>query len=139
MSAPSPPLVVACPRCGERLGVREADVGKRGKCRRCGSVFRIAGKAAAARPAPSTAPADEETTALDLSDLFEPAKPATVTFACTLCETRITTATANVGKQVKCPDCGRLNTIPPLVAKPQAAVPAAMSGDQFELWGPDEA
>ena len=41
MAASSSPLAVACPKCGERLGVRAEDVGKRGKCRRCGAVFRI--------------------------------------------------------------------------------------------------
>lgn len=131
MSAPSAsPLYVECPDCGERLAVRAEDRGRRGRCQQCGRVFRIGGSAPGARPAgvQATAPAP-----------IVPPAAATVTFSCSLCQTRITAATANVGKTVKCPDCGRRNVIPAPPKPAAKRAPAAMSGDQFELWGVDEA
>ncbi|HMP08533.1 MAG TPA: hypothetical protein PJ982_19465, partial [Lacipirellulaceae bacterium] len=64
--------------------------------------------------------------------------PATVTFECSLCQTRITALTVDVGRRVACPDCGRKNIIPPPPKPKQAVVPAAMEGEQYELWGVDE-
>ena len=134
MTVPSSPLVVACPTCGERLGVRAADIGKRGKCRKCGAVFRIAGKGGAVEAAkPQAAQSDGG------AKTEAPPQPTTVTFPCSLCQTRITAAVANVGKAVKCPDCGRRNVIPPPTPVAAPKTPAAMSGEQFDLWGVDEA
>jgi predicted RNA-binding Zn-ribbon protein involved in translation (DUF1610 family) len=56
-----------------------------------------------------------------------------------LCATRITAHVAHVGKSLKCPDCGRKNVIPPPAVVVPPKTPAAMSGEQFDIWGVDEA
>jgi DNA-directed RNA polymerase subunit M/transcription elongation factor TFIIS len=65
-------------------------------------------------------------------------KPTIVTFSCSLCDTRITVSASHVGKQVKCPDCGRINLVPPPPPRKKPVIPAAMSGPQYELWDADE-
>jgi DNA-directed RNA polymerase subunit RPC12/RpoP len=65
--------------------------------------------------------------------------PVHVSFECSLCQTRITAMTVDVGRKVACPDCGRKNVIPPPPKAKKAVVPAAMEGEQYELWGVDEA
>jgi DNA-directed RNA polymerase subunit M/transcription elongation factor TFIIS len=130
---------VRCPGCGERLGVRPADEGKKARCGKCGLVFVIEGaekrKAENGKPEDAAEPkaADENVPRPQFDDDL----PASVTFACSLCDTRITAASRNAGKKVKCPDCGRVNVIP-APEKPKAKkAPAAMSGEQIELQGAD--
>jgi DNA-directed RNA polymerase subunit M/transcription elongation factor TFIIS len=128
---PTPTMSVQCPGCGERLEVRREDAGRKGQCLACGRVFRL-GEAPppgnvelpAAPPAPK--PAEK------------PRAPELVTFSCLLCETRITARVADVGKRIACPDCGRKNVIPSPPAPKAPVVPAAMSGEQLEVWGLDE-
>src|SRR5215213_6180483 len=113
---PSSPRSVACPACGQRLGVRDADVGKRGKCTQCGEVFLIgterAERVAGGGKAPGNAGVKEPTQGAGVAKPQAaparpaPPKPATVTFACELCETRLTGQVADIGKAMKCPDCG---------------------------------
>src|ERR1043166_9042467 len=44
----------------------------------------------------------------------------------------------HVGKQIKCADCGALTVVPePPKPKPKN-LPAALEGEQYELWDPDE-
>jgi DNA-directed RNA polymerase subunit RPC12/RpoP len=130
--ASSPRKFVSCPGCGERLGVRPEDAGRQARCAKCGHVFGIgaAGHAGDAPPAaaPAAAPVVPE----------EPL-PALVSFECSLCQTRITAMTVDVGRKVACPDCGRKNVIPPPPKAKKAVTPAAMEGEQYELWGVDEA
>ncbi|RIK71223.1 MAG: hypothetical protein DCC67_20355 [Planctomycetota bacterium] len=135
MSAKPPTAlsIVRCPRCGEQLGVRTEDVGKKARCRECGGVFRL-GRAAsegADRPGASTAPppGDEPPAA---------PPPAVVSFACELCQTRLTTAAANVGRRLACPDCGRQNIVPAPAAPKPTLPPPAMEGAQYGVWGIDQ-
>jgi DNA-directed RNA polymerase subunit M/transcription elongation factor TFIIS len=135
-------MFVRCPGCGERLGVRAADAGKKARCGKCGLVFVIeakgeggGGKAEGRGDLERANPQAAEDEAP--RPQFDDDLPASVTFACSLCDTRITAATRNVGKKVKCPDCGRVNVIPP-PEKPKAKkAPAAMSGEQIELLDAD--
>jgi hypothetical protein len=49
----------------------------------------------------------------------------------------MTARSADAGRKMKCPDCGRANVIP-LPPKPQPKVqPAALEGEQLELWDVD--
>ena len=109
-SLPSSLRFVVCPECATKLQVRADDAGRRGQCRQCGRIFQIA---------------------LDLRQMgakperaSKPMQPTTVTFACELCETRLTARLADVGRPVKCPDCGRRNVIPQPTAAPRPKTPA---------------
>jgi DNA-directed RNA polymerase subunit M/transcription elongation factor TFIIS len=158
-------ISVSCPKCGERLAVRAENRGRLGQCRGCGTVFRIGAEPGPVQGGDGRDPADLPTTreqkgsgARTQIGLVEkgqtssaatgaaaippqPPKrtpPATTTFGCSLCQTRITAALGNVGKKVKCPDCGRVNVIPPPEPVEPPKTPAAMSGPQFDLWGVGE-
>jgi DNA-directed RNA polymerase subunit M/transcription elongation factor TFIIS len=128
-SPPAPSSSVACPACGQKLAVRAEDRGRKGKCSRCGEVFRI-----------ELGETDErEQASPRTDDRWEATAPTTVTFSCELCETRLTASVADVGRSVKCPDCGRRNIIPPPAPRQAPKTPAAMSGAQYGLWGVDNA
>jgi hypothetical protein len=43
-----------------------------------------------------------------------------------------------VGQQLKCPDCGAANVVPPPPAEKEHKAPAALDGEQYEVWGVDE-
>lgn len=113
-----------CPGCGAKLQLRADQSGKKIQCGGCGKRMRVPvfGDASATPEPPKTPP-----------------PPESVTFSCSLCETRITVPINGVGKKVKCPDCYRVNIVPPPPAPAKPRIPAAMSGDQYEVWGVDEA
>lgn len=110
-TAKSPVEWVACPDCGQAIGYRAQYRGRRGHCQACGHEFRLPGQGA----------------------------PEYVGFACTLCATRLTARNCDVGKQMKCPDCGTRTRVPPPELPPPPSIPHAMQGEQYELWGVDEA
>jgi DNA-directed RNA polymerase subunit M/transcription elongation factor TFIIS len=59
-------------------------------------------------------------------------------FECHLCGTRMFGRPEQVGRVFKCPDCGARTAVPsPPRPKPQN-IPAAMEGEQYELWDADE-
>ncbi|MEQ8837963.1 MAG: hypothetical protein RID07_14245, partial [Lacipirellulaceae bacterium] len=66
-------------------------------------------------------------------------QPEYTSFGCKLCGTRLGFKIKHVGKKTKCPDCGTVNRIPPPEPKQKVPTPAAMEGEQFEVWGVDEA
>src|SRR4029079_8573855 len=64
--------------------------------------------------------------------------PQPVGFECRVCGTRLYGPADKVGKKVKCPDCGA-GTVIPEPPKPKGKVmPAALEGEQYELWDIDE-
>lgn len=97
--------------------------GRKGRCAKCNAVFRVPAGAAAAAPKPL------ET---------EPV-PQHIPVHCRVCQTLMYGRGDQIGQSIKCPDCGAQNVVP----KPEpvkAPKPlAAMEGDQYELWGVDEA
>jgi DNA-directed RNA polymerase subunit M/transcription elongation factor TFIIS len=128
-SAPVPSSSIACPACGQKLAVRAEDRGRKGKCLRCGEVFRI-------EPGEKD---DRNQSSRQDDDRWEAALPVTLTFSCELCATRLTARVADVGRPVKCPDCGRRNIIPPPAPLQAPKKPAAMTGAQYALWDVDDA
>jgi DNA-directed RNA polymerase subunit RPC12/RpoP len=105
------------------LAVRPVDAGRRGQCLKCGRQFHV-GADAPLQTAPESQRAAKP--------------PATLTFSCELCATRLTVRAEEVGRAVKCPDCGRRNVVPPPEIAAVAKTPSAMSGDQYELWDVDD-
>ncbi|MCA9237910.1 MAG: hypothetical protein KDA44_20690, partial [Planctomycetales bacterium] len=51
----------------------------------------------------------------------------------------MTFGVSQVGRKAKCPDCGHLTVVPPPAKPREPVIPAAMFGEQYEVWGPDEA
>lgn len=65
-------------------------------------------------------------------------RPQLIGLECRACGTRLYGRSEQVGKRLKCPDCGALNLLKaPVAPKPKKA-PAALEGEQYEVWGPDE-
>src|SRR5204863_9270608 len=122
-STQSGTAVVACPGCGSRLAVPISMVGQRARCAACSSAFTI--------PAPSnkqlspTPPPKREEPAAEV--------PEHVGFDCRVCSTRLFARTEDVGKQLKCSDCGALTVIPSPPPPKRKNMPAALEGEQYEL------
>ncbi len=64
--------------------------------------------------------------------------PQLIGVECRVCDTRLYGRLDQVGKKLKCPDCGA-GTVVPRPPKPKPKnIPAALEGEQYELWGVDE-
>ena len=119
MSMPSSPTrLFVCDQCGATLPVEPEHAGKKCRCGKCGKVMLVPG---------------------DASD--EPAEPTPqyVAFNCILCDTRLSARVEDVGLKAKCPDCGKLTKVPPPPKPRPKRIPKSMHGQQYGLWGVDEA
>ncbi len=92
--------------------------GKRGRCARCNVAFTV-----------PTAPQEAEPP----SEM-----PQYIGVACRLCGTRMYGGPDQIGKELKCPDCGARTVLPPPPKPKPKNIPAAMYGEQYELWEPGE-
>lgn len=108
-------LHFACDHCGKRYSCPGVHAGRRTKCGKCGEAIAIP---------------QESTRADPLAEL--------VGFACELCGTRINVPPRYVGRQVKCPDCDHATTVPQPEAKRPRPRPAAMEGEQYEVYEGEE-
>ena len=127
-----------CKLCETRMYAKLVDVGRGRKCPDCGTIAVI--------PSPQVVKAPSEPNALQgkqfgvwsLEDQPDAAvlrarEIPTVSFACELCETRLTTRVTNVGKLMRCPDCGSKTRIPSPKATPPPSGPQPTSDDLYEL------
>jgi DNA-directed RNA polymerase subunit M/transcription elongation factor TFIIS len=116
-------LAVSCPGCGAHFHVAGEMAGRKGRCAKCGVVFRVPGPATSGVPQPRK----------------PESVPQYVAVTCRVCQTLMYGRIDQVGQPIKCPDCGAQTIVPP----PEKVRPkqplAAMEGDQYELWGVDEA
>jgi len=108
---------VACPACGAQYDFPPTLAGKRGRCAKCGKSFTV--PAAAQSLAPRTE------------------MPAYIGVECHLCGTRFYGGPDQIGKPLTCPDCGARTVLPPPPPPKKPNIPAAMEGEQYELWEPD--
>lgn len=121
MSVPlSPTRLFTCTACGAVLPVGEEQLGKKCRCGRCGKVSVIS------------------------EDAPRPAKPASelnqpLYFFCQVCDTRLAARVKHVGRKAKCPDCGALTAVPPPPKPTPPNKPKAMHGQQYGVWGVDDA
>ena len=97
--------------------------GRKGRCARCNAIFRVPGPAKAAEP---------------IVRKPDPA-PRYVSVLCRVCQTLMYGGLDQVGKPLKCPDCGAQTILPPPQPEKPKKPLAAMEGEQYELWGVDEA
>lgn len=106
-------------------------LGQKGRCAQCGTKFVVPEASPAFSPPqkPQKPERDEST---------EP-EPEYSGFECRVCQTRMYARVKDVGKKMKCPDCGGLTVIPPPPPPKKKNIPAALEGEQYEIWGANEA
>lgn len=144
-SSQSETTVVACPGCGSKLAVPIKMIGQRARCAACSQAFTITlpsslqppAKKQAAIKRPITAASAEQPPEPEPASPF-PDPPEYVGFECRVCSARLYALTSAVGKKLKCGECGALNEIPPPPPPKGPNLPAALEGDQYELWEADE-
>lgn len=90
--------------------------GKRGRCAKCGQTFAV----------PQAATPPER-----LEDM-----PQYIGVNCHLCDTRMYGGPDQIGKELKCPDCGARTVLPRPEPK-KKNIPAALEGEQYELDEPN--
>lgn len=123
-------LTVTCPGCGAHFQTAKESAGHRGRCSKCGLVFRMP-PLAAATAVPSPPPFKPA------APIAEP-QPQFIGFECRVCQTRMYARPDQAGQSAKCPDCGARSTIPPpAMLRAKKSLPAAMEGEQYELWDVD--
>jgi predicted Zn finger-like uncharacterized protein len=119
---------LSCPSCNARFAVPLSMVGQRAKCGACGTIFKVetqpVGESSSASASAAASVADDG--------------PEYIGFECRLCGTRMYARPKDVGTKVKCPDCHARTEVPPPPAPKKKNIPAAMEGEQYELWGADE-
>jgi DNA-directed RNA polymerase subunit RPC12/RpoP len=129
MAATKPQLLpVDCPGCGAHYDFPPSMAGRSGRCITCGEEFSVPAVAKAAESKP-TAIFDEEERA---------SPPQYIAVECRVCQTRMYGGPDQVGQQIKCPDCGARNVVPPPPPPKRKNIPAAMEGEQYELWDADQ-
>lgn len=122
---------VSCPACSARYEFPAQLSGRKGRCSKCGTVFIV--------PTASAAPAAGASLAAAKHDESAEPAPEHVGFECRICQTRLYARVQDVGKKMKCPDCHALTVIPAPPPPKKKDIPAALEGEQYELWGVDEA
>jgi DNA-directed RNA polymerase subunit M/transcription elongation factor TFIIS len=137
-------LPVSCPDCGARFQVGAELAGKKGRCAKCGSIFRVP---AAARPVGGLSEADTASAKRTKSASETPptkrkdeSPPQHIRLYCRVCQTMMYGRPDEIGHKIKCPDCGAQNVVPqPEKLKAKSTPPPADDSDDLELWGVDEA
>jgi phage FluMu protein Com len=104
-----------CPSCQQLVRVGDGAAGKKGKCPHCGTIIQIPG---------ATQPAPLQAFAAPAAAPPKPAKPGTVSFACTSCGKTVNAPAAMAGKKGKCPHCQAVVVI----GGAAAAAPAPAGG-----------
>lgn len=108
-------MAVKCPKCGAHFDVGIALAGQLARCR-CQYVFPL--------PAAKSAP---------------PPQSQYIGISCRLCGTRMFGTPDQVGRALKCLDCGAATVLKPPEPEKPLRTPAALEGEQYEVWGVDEA
>jgi DNA-directed RNA polymerase subunit RPC12/RpoP len=122
---------VSCPKCGAQYTFPDEMLGRSGRCAQCGTKFVVPAPSVEFKSADGSSHSDREVEA--------ETQPEYVGFECRVCDTRMYARVKDVGKKMKCPDCGGLTVIPPPPPPKKKNIPAALEGEQYELWEPDAA
>lgn len=124
-SSLSPTRLFTCTACGATLPVGEEQIGKKCRCGRCGWVSVITAEA----PVQPNVAAEEQIAADRIR----------IPFFCRVCDTRMVALGKHIGRKAKCPDCGAITRVPPPPPTPRDRTPQAMHGQQYGLWGVENA
>jgi DNA-directed RNA polymerase subunit M/transcription elongation factor TFIIS len=127
-------ITVSCPGCGAGYEFPAAMAGRRGSCASCGTFFTVPNRSPAAAEKPASL-APSRGTIFDDEQRESP--PQYIPVECRVCQTRMYGSPDQVGHELKCPDCGARTKVPPPPTKKPKNIPAAMEGEQYELYEPD--
>ncbi len=137
MSTPlSPTRLFVCTACGAVLPVGPELFGKKCRCGRCGKVSVVSED-------PNAEDSPRRRAERSLASNQSIAANSSIHFNCRVCDTHLSARARHVGRKAKCPDCGALTKVPPpprqhSLARPKKT-PQAMHGQQYGLWGVDDA
>jgi DNA-directed RNA polymerase subunit M/transcription elongation factor TFIIS len=127
-------MTVSCPGCGAQYGFPASMAGRRGNCASCGTFFTVpasrseaAEKSAIITPSRGTIFDDEE----------RESSPQYIAVECHVCQTRMYGQPDQIGKELKCPDCGARTKVPPPPKQKPKKIPAALEGEQYEVYDVD--
>ncbi len=119
MSMPtSPTRLLTCNACGATLPFEPEHAGMKCRCGGCGKILIVPGEKEEEEKDPG---------------------PRYVSFVCQVCQTILSARVEHVGRKAKCPDCYALTEVPPPPKAKKKRIPDAMHGQQYGLWGVDEA
>lgn len=113
----------ACERCGKRYRCPTTYAGRKTECGQCGEPLTVPDTASKTPPKPATP---------------KGSAAGIVSFSCGLCSTRMSVPPEYVGHKVKCPDCNHSTEVPKPEAVRAKPRPAAMSGEQYEVYEGEE-
>ena len=114
----SPTRLLSCDACRASLPYEPEQAGSKCRCGSCGKILTI--------------PSDND-------PQHRAPGPEYVSFACPLCQSNLSARIEHVGKKAKCPDCDTISVVPPPPKVKKKKPPRAMHGQQYGLWGVDEA
>ena len=121
--------IICCPHCGVRFAVSAAMAGRRARCDACNTAFVVPALSQTTEPHPSSK---------QKHDKPRRNPPQLIGVECRVCGTRLYGRPDQIGKKIKCPDCGAGTILPePAPPKPKN-LPAALEGEQYELWDADD-
>ncbi len=104
-------------------------VGRRARCAACDAAFTVPAPTAEQIKSPALAEKKKETQS-------EPEQY--IGLECRVCGTRMYGRLDQEGKKLECPDCGARTVVPPPPKPKEKNMPAALEGEQYELWEVDE-
>lgn len=139
MAAADSRHIISCPNCGAKFAVAGSFAGRKARCDACNEAFVV--------PAlgNSTEAPTEHAWGQPHEKTQQPSVPAApkssllIGLECRVCGTRLYGRQEDVGKKIKCPDCGAGTEIPPPAKPKPLNMPAALFGEQYELWDADDA
>jgi predicted Zn finger-like uncharacterized protein len=139
MTPVEPRHMIACPHCGARFAVPASLAGRKARCDACNEPFVVPALDSSAEQKHSPKEVASSKVAPQKTTKAPPASPPQlVGFECRVCGTRLYGSSDKVGKKLKCPDCGAGTTIPEPPKPKTKNMPAALEGEQYELWDIDE-
>lgn len=121
--------IISCPHCGVRFAVAASLAGRRARCDACNATFVV--------PAPAKPP-DSSPTSESHQKSPKRTPVELIGVECRVCGTRLYGRSDQVGQKIKCPDCGAGTELPPPPPPKPKNMPAALEGEQYELWDADD-
>jgi DNA-directed RNA polymerase subunit RPC12/RpoP len=107
-----PEIALSCPVCRTRMTAPEDQAGQEIICPDCGTPSTVPAKSEP-EPKHDSAPVGEYAVGEDYNAEVAPvAEPVYISLHCRLCDTLMQAPEEQAGKNITCPDCGKVNLVP---------------------------